>query len=167
MAVCTLGYAIPKSFADKVRGSASLTELFSVIYGYGSSLKSFFTEIDEDEIEVLADKLENTIPKCYHTGAMDFLENGGEEEKDPYAFGSHISGGISDPSSDEEYFKLAVKTVVEHRTASASMLQRRLKIGYNRAANLIEEMESKGIVGPAEGSKRRKVLWSAEDLNSI
>ena len=51
MAVCTLGYAIPKSFADKVRGSASLTELFSVIYGYGSSLKSFFTEIDEDEVE--------------------------------------------------------------------------------------------------------------------
>ena len=44
------------------------------------------------------------------------------------------------------------------------MLQRKLRVGYNRAANLIEEMESKGIIGPAEGSKRRKVLWTTEDL---
>tara|TARA_Y100000782_G_scaffold115417_1_gene158199 strand:- start:148798 stop:151272 length:2475 start_codon:yes stop_codon:yes gene_type:complete len=149
-------------------GAEKLLGKGDMLYRHGTNnLRVHSSYVDEDEIEVLADKLENTIPKCYHTGAMDFLENGGEEEKDPYAFGSHISGGISDPSSDEEYFKLAVKTVVEHRTASASMLQRRLKIGYNRAANLIEEMESKGIVGPAEGSKRRKVLWSAEDLNSI
>jgi DNA segregation ATPase FtsK/SpoIIIE, S-DNA-T family len=46
------------------------------------------------------------------------------------------------------------------------MLQRRLKIGYNRAANLIEEMESKGIVGPADGSKPRKVLSKAEEFIS-
>ena len=101
----------------------------------------------------------------YHAGAMEFLDNGGEEAQDPYAFGSHIPG--SEPSADEDYFRAAIKTVVEHRTASASMLQRRLKIGYNRAANLIEEMEAKGIVGPAEGSKRRKVLWTMEDLGSM
>ncbi len=149
-------------------GAEKLLGKGDMLYRHGTNnLRVHSAYVDEDEIEVLADKLENTIPRSYHTGAMDFLENGGEEEKDPYAFGSHISGGISDPSSDEEYFKLAVKTVVEHRTASASMLQRRLKIGYNRAANLIEEMEEKGIVGPAEGSKRRKVLWSMEDMNSI
>ncbi len=149
-------------------GAEKLLGKGDMLYRHGTNnLRVHSAYVDEDEIEVLADKLENTIPRCYHTGAMDFLENGGEEEKDPYAFGSHISGGISDPSSDEEYFKLAVKTVIEHRTASASMLQRRLKIGYNRAANLIEEMEEKGIVGPAEGSKRRKVLWSMEDVNSI
>jgi S-DNA-T family DNA segregation ATPase FtsK/SpoIIIE len=106
------------------------------------------------------------MPNNYHSGAMNFLENGGDEERDEYSFGSHIAGGASstDPSSDEDYYRLAVKTVIEHRTASASMLQRKLRVGYNRAANLIEEMETKGIVGPAEGSKRRKVLWPTEDL---
>ncbi len=149
-------------------GAEKLLGKGDMLYRHGTNnLRVHSAYVDEEEIEVLADKLENTIPRSYHTGAMDFLENGGEEDKDPYAFGSHIAGGISDPSSDEEYFKAAVKTVIEHRTASASMLQRRLKIGYNRAANLIEEMEEKGIVGPAEGSKRRKVLWTLEDLNSI
>ena len=51
-----------------------------------------------------------------------------------------------------------------HNLASASMLQRRLKIGYNRAANLIEEMEARGIVGKADGPKPRKVLNNKIDL---
>ena len=149
-------------------GAEKLLGKGDMLYRHGTNnLRVHSSYVDEDEIEVLADKLENTIPKSYHSGAMDFLENGGEEERSEYSFGSHIPGGTSDPSSDEEYFKLAVRTVIEHRTASASMLQRRLKIGYNRAANLIEEMEAKGIVGPAEGSKRRKVLWTSEEINSI
>ena len=53
-------------------------------------------------------------------------------------------------------FDQAVEIVTECRSASASMLQRRLKIGYNRAANLVELMEEKGIVGPAQGSKTEK-----------
>lgn len=114
--------------------------------------------VDENEIEAMIQKLSG-IGWSFNQGAMDFIENGGDVEQDPYAYGSHISvpnrGGdqISDSLYDD-----AVKIVMEHRSASASMLQRRLKIGYNRAANLVEEMERRGIVGPAQGAKPRKVL---------
>lgn len=62
----------------------------------------------------------------------------------------------------DELFNDAVKLVVEGQQASISMLQRRLRIGYNRAARLIDEMEAKGFVGPHEGSKPRQVLINDE-----
>ena len=54
--------------------------------------------------------------------------------------------------------EMAKKIVFERHSASASYLQRRLKIGYNRAARIVEMMEEDGIVGPANGSKPREVL---------
>ena len=59
---------------------------------------------------------------------------------------------------DDELFKEAVKVVRDAKKASASLLQRRLKIGYARAARLLDIMESKGIVGPGEGAKPREIL---------
>ncbi|GEM03382.1 DNA translocase FtsK [Halolactibacillus miurensis] len=64
----------------------------------------------------------------------------------------------SSSHSDDELYPEAVQLVVEMQTASVSMLQRRFRIGYNRAARLIDEMEASGIVGPHEGSKPRVVL---------
>jgi len=55
-------------------------------------------------------------------------------------------------------FKEAVETVTQYERASASLLQRRLSIGYARAARILDELEVRGIVGPAEGSKPREVL---------
>lgn len=145
-------------------GAEKLLGKGDMLYRHGTeNLRVHSSYVDENEIEALTDKLAG-MPKNYHTGAMDFLESGGEVETDAYSFGSHIAPSDTSNSTDE-YFKDAVRIVVEHRTASASMLQRRMKIGYNRAANLIEEMESRGIVGPAEGSKRRKVLMSTEELS--
>ena len=70
-----------------------------------------------------------------------------------------------DDEKDELYEK-AVKLVVEHR-ASISMLQRRLRVGYNRAARMIDMMEEDDIVGPHRGSKAREVLIEEEDLEEI
>jgi DNA segregation ATPase FtsK/SpoIIIE, S-DNA-T family len=61
---------------------------------------------------------------------------------------------------EDELFEQAVQLVVEMQTASVSMLQRRFRIGYTRAARLIDAMEARGIVGPYEGSKPREVLIS-------
>ncbi|HLR80187.1 MAG TPA: DNA translocase FtsK [Bacillota bacterium] len=65
-----------------------------------------------------------------------------------------------DSEVDDEFYDDAVKLVSEMQKASVSMLQRRFRIGYNRAARLIDAMEERGIVGPYEGSKPRKVLIS-------
>jgi S-DNA-T family DNA segregation ATPase FtsK/SpoIIIE len=122
------------------------------------SIRCHSSFVDEEEIEVLTEKL-SEIPTDFKTQAMDYLENGGDTEvQDEYAYGSHIASNNDSDVKDKNLFDEAVRVVAEHQSASASMLQRRLRVGYNRAANLIEEMEAKGIVGPAEGSKRRKVL---------
>lgn len=69
---------------------------------------------------------------------------------------------------DDELFPRAMELVVEAQTASVSLLQRRLRIGYTRAARLIDILEAKGIVGPYEGSKPREVLvTSIETLNRV
>ena len=68
-----------------------------------------------------------------------------------------INGGLFQGELDELYDS-AIKIVSETRSASASMLQRRLKVGYNRAANLIDSMEKQGVIGPSQGAKPREVL---------
>lgn len=67
------------------------------------------------------------------------------------------------PEGGDDMFKDAVRAVIEGRKASTSYLQRRLRIGYSRAARIIEEMEEQGIVGPADGSRPREVLISSLD----
>ncbi len=122
------------------------------------SIRCHSSFVDEDEIEVLTEKL-SSIPTDFKTQAMEYLENGGDSEvQDEYAYGSHIASSNDSDVKDKNLFEEAIRVVAEQQSASASMLQRRLRVGYNRAANLIEELEAKGIVGPAEGSKRRKVL---------
>ncbi len=70
-------------------------------------------------------------------------------------------GGFDDEDRDER-FEEAARILVIHQQGSASLLQRKLKLGYNRAGRIIDQLESAGIVGPFEGSKARKVLISDE-----
>lgn len=73
-----------------------------------------------------------------------------------------------DTGSEDSLYMDAVQCVIEGRKASTSFLQRKLKIGYSRAARLMEEMEEQGIIGPANGSKPRDVLiTSLDSLNSV
>lgn len=67
----------------------------------------------------------------------------------------------------DEFLEEAIDFVVSNNQGSASMLQRKFKIGFNRAARLIDSMEERGIVGPNEGSKPRKVLMSKQDLQNL
>jgi len=79
-----------------------------------------------------------------------------------------VEGGVNNGTGgdvDDELYPQAVELVVRTGYASASMIQRYLKIGYNRAARLIERMEREKVVGPAQGSKPREVLLTPQDLN--
>ncbi|EQC44672.1 DNA translocase FtsK [Bacteriovorax sp. Seq25_V] len=149
-----------RTILDKM-GAERLLGKGDMLYKHGISTQRVHSSyVNEDEIEALTNKLED-IPCEFNTNAMDFLESGGEVETDDYTYGSHIPS--SSDSADDDMYGEALKIVVESRSASASMLQRRLRIGYNRAANLVEEMERRGVVGPAQGSKPRKVLHSGDD----
>jgi S-DNA-T family DNA segregation ATPase FtsK/SpoIIIE len=70
-------------------------------------------------------------------------------------------GGSGSSDADDDMFRDAVRVVIENKKASTSLLQRRLRIGYGRAARLIEEMEEQGIIGAADGSRPREVLVSS------
>jgi S-DNA-T family DNA segregation ATPase FtsK/SpoIIIE len=74
---------------------------------------------------------------------------------------------ISDinPDDRDELFREAAEVIVTSQQGSASLLQRKLKLGYNRAGRIIDQMEAAGIVGPFEGSKPRQVL--IQDLTSL
>jgi len=68
-----------------------------------------------------------------------------------------------DSGSDDDMYKDALRVVIDSNKASASLLQRRLRVGYARAARLIETMEDQGIIGPADGARPREVLISSLD----
>ena len=81
-----------------------------------------------------------------------------------------MGGSNPSESGEEEYDELinsAIAVVLETGQASVSMLQRRLKLGYARAARLVDQLEEKGIVGPFEGSKPRQLLITKEQWQEM
>ncbi|MGB3979176.1 MAG: DNA translocase FtsK 4TM domain-containing protein [Tepidanaerobacteraceae bacterium] len=102
--------------------------------------------ITEEEVEKLINYCKKQKEPAYEKNLSDFNEVGVDK--------SH--------EETDELFEEAVKVVLDSGQASISMLQRRLRIGYARAARLIDEMEQRGIVGGYEGTKPREVLISKE-----
>ena len=111
--------------------------------------------IDTDEIEQIVDFVRSQ-------GEPDYIDEAyfedEEEEAEDEDIGTAGGGGFG----TEDLFMRAWKIVYERGEASASYLQRKLSIGYNRAATLIERMEDQGIIGPARGSKPREVIKAPE-----
>jgi S-DNA-T family DNA segregation ATPase FtsK/SpoIIIE len=104
--------------------------------------------VSEEEVERVVDYVKSLGEPDYIDDEIFFED---EEEIDPSLF---------DEGEDPLYDK-AIEIVMQQGRASASYIQRRLKIGYNRAARLVELMEHKGLVGPAQGSKPRELLRGA------
>jgi S-DNA-T family DNA segregation ATPase FtsK/SpoIIIE len=98
-------------------------------------------------------------------GQAEYVQGFLEAPKD--AQGRDLDAGGDGDEEDDELFQDAVRLVLEFGKASTSLLQRRLRIGYGRAAHLIDMMERDGIVGPAEGSKPREILKPPDWLNEM
>lgn len=99
---------------------------------------------------------------------ISFLKSSGiapqyTEEVTQMPIGKMKGGGGASSGDQDDLFEEAVRTICQYDRASASLLQRRLRIGYARAARLLDELESEGIVGPGEGSKPRDVLVKNPD----
>lgn len=101
-------------------------------------------------------EVEEIVTFATGQGEPEFIDESFFEDDPPPITESSV--GLSDAITDEELMEQALQIVVERKGASASFLQRRLKIGYNRAARLVEQMEEEGWVGPANGSKPRELL---------
>jgi S-DNA-T family DNA segregation ATPase FtsK/SpoIIIE len=106
--------------------------------------------IDITEIDSVTDFIgsQRAYPKAHDL--PEFYE---EQDGGPIDF---------DPNERDELFDEAARIIVMHQQGSTSLLQRKLKLGYNRAGRIIDQLEAAGVVGPFEGSKAREVLISNE-----
>lgn len=132
-------------------GADQLIGRGDMIYSTGSDLIRLQCGfVDTPEVEAICDFIGD---QRAYPSALLLPEYVGE--------GSEPTGDFEDMDRDE-LFEEAAKIVVIHQQGSASLLQRKLKLGYNRAGRIIDQLEAAGIVGPFEGSKARKVLFTDE-----
>jgi S-DNA-T family DNA segregation ATPase FtsK/SpoIIIE len=115
--------------------------------------------VTEKEIAAVTDFWKKQGEAEYAQGFLD-------SPKDAAGGDAAMSGEDGDDANDD-LFQDAVRLVLEFGKASTSLLQRRLRIGYGRAAHLIDMMERDGIVGPADGPKPREILKPPDWLNEV
>ncbi|MGM0125203.1 cell division protein FtsK [Enterococcus sp. AZ194] len=89
---------------------------------------------------------------------VDFVTDQQEARYDEKMMPSEETASVSPDNPQDDLYEEAKALVIEMQTASVSLLQRRFRVGYNRAARLVDELEAHGVVGASEGSKPRKVL---------
>ena len=124
--------------------------------------------LSDKEVENVVTFIKNQEQSVYDDDVMKEIDrqaaNTGGKKKD-----------VSSPETDEdspadEMLPKAIEAVIEAQSASTTLLQRKLKLGYARAARIIDELESRGIIGPYEGAKPRKVLISKQqwyEMNAL
>ena len=97
-------------------------------------------------------------------GLVSFIKNQSLEVQYNESILDEVQSVEQDFSEADEYLEDAIRFVLETGQASASMMQRRFRVGYNRAARLVDSMEERGIIGPSRGSKPREVLMSMDEF---
>ena len=144
--------------AEKLVGKGDM--LYAPI-GCGKPLRVQGCFVTDTEVEAVAGYVKDNYTAEYSQQVLDEIEKKAQQTgKKP------ASVSDPDPTDEElegdEMLPAAVDVILETGQASVSMLQRRLKLGYARAARIVDEMEEKGIVGPFQGSKPRAILITKE-----
>ena len=123
---------------------------------------------------ITPEEIERVVNFVKESGTADYSDEVMEKIEEAMKQGEKggKAGGGSAPSADDgegcdELLGAAVEVILETGQASVSMLQRRLKLGYSRAARLVDQMEERGIVGPFEGSKPRQLLITKEQWQEM
>ena len=121
--------------------------------------------LSDGEIEQIVDFLKEQGVTQYDDGIMEEIEKQAAQETKKG--GGSKGDSEADDGERDSMFESAVETVVELGQASTTLLQRKLRLGYARAARVMEQLEESGIVGPQEGSKPRKVLMTKQQLMEL
>jgi len=142
------------SGAEKLVGKGDM--LFNPL-GSGKPKRIQGPFISDEEVKNVIDFVKAQVEDTeYSSNVLDSIER------------VHTSGaGGNDRDQEDEFLPEAIEVVVQAQQASVSMLQRRFRIGYNRAARIIDMMEERQIIGPADGSRPRQVLISEADLQNM
>jgi len=151
--------------AEKLVGRGDM--LFAPI-GAGKPLRVQGCFVSDEEVEAVASYVKANFNTNYDETVMEEIERKAAQTGNPKAA---ATAADPEPNSAEldgdEMLPAAVDVILETGQASVSMLQRRLKLGYARAARIVDEMEEKGIVGPFQGSKPRTILVTKEQWEQM
>jgi S-DNA-T family DNA segregation ATPase FtsK/SpoIIIE len=147
--------------AEKLVGKGDM--LFSPI-GSGKPLRVQGCFVSDAEVEAVATYVKENFNVDYDNAIMADIEKRASQAGTSNGKGAAPTAPEANEGELEgdDMLPAAVDVILETNQASVSMLQRRLKLGYARAARIVDEMEEKGIVGPFQGSKPRDILITKE-----
>lgn len=151
--------------AEKLLGNGDM--LFYPV-GIAKPIRIQGCYLSDKEVESVVDYIKNQESSSYDDEVMQEIERQAAMDKKKNG-GAAASDDDSDGEADEMIPK-AIEVVVDAQMASTTLLQRKLKLGYARAARIIDNLEERGIIGPYEGSKPRKVLISKQqwyEMNAL
>ena len=123
--------------------------------------------ITDDEVQEVVSFVKASSEAEYSDSVMAEIDKKAAESGKTGSGSSGSTAAETDGSDGDEMLPAAVDVILETGQASVSMLQRRLKLGYARAARIMDEMEERGLVGPFEGSKPRQLLITREQWQAI
>jgi S-DNA-T family DNA segregation ATPase FtsK/SpoIIIE len=116
--------------------------------------------VDESEVRKVVAHWRRQAPEVVYVSGVDGEGANGNAS-------DSLFGGTTGDADDDELLRQAMDLVVRSAQGSTSMLQRKLKIGFARAGRIMDLLESRGIVGPSEGSRPREVLMTVEELEQL
>ena len=149
--------------AEKLVGKGDM--LFAPI-GAGKPLRVQGCFVSDSEVEAVASYVKKNFMTSYDQQIMEEIERKAVQTGNKSGAAAEAEPAAEELDGDE-MLPAAVDVILETGQASVSMLQRRLKLGYARAARIVDEMEEKGIVGPFQGSKPRAILISKEQWQAM
>ena len=124
--------------------------------------------LSDKEVETVVDFIKKQEKSSYDDEVMNEIERQAAMEKKKN--GGAVSDGDDSDGETDEMVPKAIEVVVDAQMASTTLLQRKLKLGYARAARIIDTLEERNIIGPYEGSKPRKVLVTKQqwyEMNAL
>ncbi len=147
--------------AERLLGNG---DMFFYPRGYNKPARVQGAFVSDDEVARVVDFLKSqTDGNVYDTAAQSAVEAGASGQSSASA-----SPGLVNPNGAfDDLFVAAGQAVIEADKATIGMLQRKFKVGFNRAARIMDQLADEGVVGPEEGTKPRRILMSMDEFNDL